>query len=610
MLEPINTASVVAPPEAESSLAHSEAKFRRLVEDANDVIATWELDGSLTYISPSFQTNLGFEPQEWIGKSFAPLVHPDDLHLCLSANQQVVETGEKRSGLEFRHRHQQGHWFWVAVSIAPIKNQAGQVIALQGILRDINDRKQQQDALREYADRQTVLNKLSNQIRHSLDLDTVIATTLDSMRSLLDIDSCAFAWYDSASSAPSWNVIQEAKRDEIPSALGCYPASFVGISQTMILEQEIIQIDDTCLYDEPIHRAFLQAIHCTSEVLVPIRTRADRVGILIYTEHGRVRSWAVGEIELLRAVSDQLAIAIDQAELYAESRSKSQELQQTLQELQRAQARMVQSEKMSSLGQLVAGIAHEINNPVNFIHGNVSHVSDYAQDLLALVALYQQTYPQHTEAIAAQIADTDLTFLQEDLPKLLHSMKIGTDRIREIVKSLRLFSRLDEAEVKQVNIHDGIDSTLMILQNRTKVRPDRPEIAIIKRYGDLPEVECFAGQLNQVFMNILVNAVDALEETWKHSTDRLPTITIATEHWNEDVIIRITDNGTGIPEAIQSQIFDPFFTTKPVGQGTGMGMSISYQIITEKHGGQLSCQSTPGQGSEFIIQIPVRGRSL
>jgi two-component system, NtrC family, sensor kinase len=281
---------------------------------------------------------------------------------------------------------------------------------------------------------------------------------------------------------------------------------------------------------------------------------------------------------------------------------------------------MVQAEKMSSLGQLVAGIAHEINNPVNFIHGNIDHAEEYTQDLLDLITLYQAESPQPSDAIATKLEAIDLDFLRQDLRKLLTSMQIGTERIREIVKSLRLFSRLDESEVKPVNIHDGIDSTLTILQHRLKAQTvrvagteyHRAEIQIIKEYGNLPEVECFAGQLNQVFMNILANAIDALEERdrMRSLTDQNQdpsTIRIITEITeNNHVSIHIIDNGLGIPSQIQEKIFDPFFTTKPIGKGTGIGMSISYQIVIEKHRGQLFCHSTPGQGTEFVIQIPIQ----
>lgn len=303
------------------------------------------------------------------------------------------------------------------------------------------------------------------------------------------------------------------------------------------------------------------------------------------------------------------ALEQSNAELEDRVEQRTLELKNTLGELQRTQAQVVQSEKMSSLGQLVAGVAHEINNPVNFIHGNLTHAQEYTQDLLGFVQLYQQHYPDPVAEIETTAEEIDLEFLQEDLPKMLASMKVGTDRIRQIVLSLRNFSRMDEAELKPVNIHEGLDSTLMILQHRLKARPERPEIEVTKDYGKLPLVECYAGQLNQVFMNILVNAIDAIEDSNAKRTlaeirANPGRITIQTAvidtNW---VQIAIADNGSGMPEQIQQQIFNPFFTTKPVGKGTGMGMSISHQIITEKHQGKLQCFSTPGEGTQFVIQI-------
>jgi len=318
-----------------------------------------------------------------------------------------------------------------------------------------------------------------------------------------------------------------------------------------------------------------------------------------------------------------------QAEEAARQRQRSEELERALDRLQQTQSQLIQSEKMSSLGQMVAGIAHEINNPVNFIYGNLAYAKAYTQDLLNLVHLYQQAVPDPPPELRDFIEAIELEFLCEDLPKLQDSLLVGAERIREIVQSLRTFSRLDEAEVKEVDIHEGLDSTLMILQGRLKtsvLRRDREEvkIEIVRQYGLLPKVECYAGQLNQVFMNLLSNAIDALEEAWTFGKsapanngdspgetrrDRWPqpTITIRTAVLNDDwVEIAVSDNGPGIPAEVQSKLFDPFFTTKDVGKGTGLGLSISYQIVVERHRGRMECHSQPGEGATFTIQIPIR----
>ncbi|MBW4570644.1 MAG: PAS domain-containing protein [Tolypothrix carrinoi HA7290-LM1] len=289
-------------------------------------------------------------------------------------------------------------------------------------------------------------------------------------------------------------------------------------------------------------------------------------------------------------------------------KQQAEDLEKTLTELQRTQMQLIQSEKMSGLGQLVAGVAHEINNPVNFIYGNLTYANDYIEDLLRLVQLYEQHYPDPVLSIQELAEDIDLNFLIDDLRKLLKSMKVGAERIREIVLSLRTFSRMDEAEMKEVDIHEGLDSTLMILEHRIKAKPDRKAIEVIKEYGNLPLVECYAGQLNQVFMNILANAIDALEESLVNESEKLttPQIRICTELISGDrVKISIADNGLGISSAIKPRLFDPFFTTKAIGKGTGMGLSISYQIISDRHGGSLECISQPGAGAEFAIAIPL-----
>ncbi|MBD2095180.1 PAS domain-containing protein [Trichocoleus sp. FACHB-591] len=295
-------------------------------------------------------------------------------------------------------------------------------------------------------------------------------------------------------------------------------------------------------------------------------------------------------------------------------RQRTQQLEQTLKELQKTQSQLIHTEKMSSLGQLVAGIAHEINNPINFIYGNLSHTNEYAQDLLNLLEIYQQSYPHPAATVQAKAEAIDLDFLTEDLPKMLSSMKVGAERIRKIVLSLRNFSRLEESEMKPVDIHEGLDNTLLLLQHRFKEKVGRFGVQVIKKYGPLPMVECYAGQLNQVFMNLIANAIDAVDELHQATTDQSaqPTfIRIETAVLDSNrVVIRIADNGMGMTEAVRQRLFDPFFTTKPVGKGTGLGLSISYQIVTDKHGGELICHSAPGQGTEFRIEIPVKAQKL
>ncbi len=296
-------------------------------------------------------------------------------------------------------------------------------------------------------------------------------------------------------------------------------------------------------------------------------------------------------------------------------RQQAEKLSQILLELRKTQAQMVQNERLSSLGQLVAGVAHEINNPTNFIHGNLVHFEDYADTLLTLLQLYRTYHPDPAPEIQAALANADVDFLAADLPKMLTSMHMGTERIRQIILSLRNFSRLDEATVKAVDIHEGLDSTLMILEHQLKEQSDRPAIQLIKQYGDLPKVECYAGQLNQVFMNILANAIDAIDEVSKqrpHGGNRaVPgTITITTELSDQGwVKIAITDTGKGMTLETQKQLFDPFFTTKPVGKGTGLGMSISHQIITQTHGGTLEVDSRLGQDTTLTLYIPIRQTS-
>jgi two-component system NtrC family sensor kinase len=290
---------------------------------------------------------------------------------------------------------------------------------------------------------------------------------------------------------------------------------------------------------------------------------------------------------------------------------RTEELSSALEQLQQSQLQLVQTEKMSALGELVAGVAHEINNPVGFIAGNLHPASAYIEDLFSLLDLYQEKFPQSDAEIDEKIAEIDLFYIREDLPKLLNSMQEGVNRVRALSHSLRSFSRLDTDYV-EFDLHEGIESTLMILGHRLKAGLNQPAIQVVKEYGSLPLVECYPGQLNQVFMNILSNAIDALNERNQNRSceemEQNPSIIrIHTEAEGDRwVKVHITDNGLGMPEEVQARLFKPFFTTKPLGKGTGLGLSISQRIVAEKHGGQMSCYSTFGKGTEFLVELPVR----
>ncbi|MEH2261907.1 trifunctional serine/threonine-protein kinase/ATP-binding protein/sensor histidine kinase [Nostoc sp.] len=476
-------------------------------------------------------------------------------------------------------------------------------------------------SLSDALDLATIL-KASQSLSSEIELDKLLSTLLEVILESAGADKCALLMPRGS----RW-VIEALSQLEQPNIIlrrlsfddgQTVPVTLINrVKNTLTLTViENAVVEPTLAADPYIIRHSPKSILCA-----PILNQGKLIGILYLENNLTVGAFTSDRLQVLKLLTTQAAISLENAQLYRQLEEYSHTLEQkveertqeitrsytqlesTLEKLYSTQAKLIQAEKMSGLGQLVAGIAHEINNPINFIYGNLEPASEYVTSLIELNNLYQKYYPQPLPEIAAKITDIELDFLVNDLQKLLSSMRTGADRIRQIVLSLRNFSRLDESEIKSVDIHSGIDSTLLILQHRLKNNSKHSEITVIREYANLPLVNCYASALNQVFIHLINNAIDALQES---KVNRTPTIRIRTEFLEpKKVLIRIADNGVGMSESVQNKMFNPFFTTKPIGSATGLGLSTSYSIVVEKHGGQLSCISKLGEGTEFFIEIPL-----
>lgn len=562
----------------EAALQDSENRFRAIFAQAAVGIAQVSLSNQFLQVNQRFCELVGYTESELSLLTCQELNHPDDRELTLEYERQMI-TGQRQTySREQRYIHKQGHVEWVNLTVSLVRDAQGVPEYFIKVVEDISER---QAALRERNQAEAALRE-SEQKFHAV-FDSVLEGIL-----VVDNEGC----------------IVEAN----PAA-----CALLNLTKQQIVKRPIWTFTDQqqALKTQNDWQILLARGQMQGEFT--LRLTDDSVREL---EYGAVANFLPGRhLSVFHDITERKQAELTLRTLSQQEREKAKLLEQALIELQQTQAQLVQNEKMVSLGQLVAGVAHEINNPTSFIYGNIQPALEYAQDLLYLIELYQQHYPKPVVEIAEEIKRIDLGFITFDFPKLLASMKEGASRISQIVLSLKNFSRLDERDQKRVDIHEGLDNTLLILQHRLKQQSHRPEIRIIKDYGALPLVECYPGQLNQVFMNLIHNAIDALEDinqSWVMGHDKesfnsqFPTIRIHTEVVDENcVVIRIADNGPGLTAELQPRIFDPFFTTKPPGKGTGLGLSISYRIVVNKHGGKLTCHSVPGQGAEFAIALPI-----
>lgn len=536
--------------EMEQALAEREEQFRDLVENSQDIIYVHTTEGIFTYLSPRIYDLLGYDSAHLIGRDIVSILHPEDIHKLRIAMQRLVQNNIPIRDIALRVRHAQGQWRWLSISGSPVRNLIGQIVSFQGIARDITAQKKAEEQSREA---HLFLN-------HILDgIPDPIFVKDDRHR---------------------WIFLNNAF------------CTMLGESRETLLGRS----------DDEFFPPSMAKVHWENDDLV-LRSNIAHIHEERYLNQA-------GQQRLISVKKSQFCDPLGRKFIIGTIRDLT-EHKNSEDALRQAQIQLIQSEKMSSLGMMVAGLAHEIKNPLHCIIGNLPPLNHSVDLLMELLDRYQLEHNQPTPVLEGLLTTVDLPFLKVDLPKLLTSLQLGADRMDGIVQSLRNFSRADDTVPTEANIHDGIDGSIMILKHRLNGRPGRPAIKITKKYGQLPPVVCFSGQLSQVVMNLLSNAIDALDEKLTHEEPNgEPWICIETAQIDaQSIQICISDNGTGISDAAKQRMGELYFTTKPVGQGTGMGLTICRDII-DRHEGKLSWSSSLGEGTTFTIMLPIQMNCL
>lgn len=589
-----------------------QAKQNRFFTLSLDMCFILDFDGSLKQVNPMCGQTLLFTTEELLSQPLLKFVHSEDRASTLAQLQQLA-TGTDTVSFENRCRCKDGSYKWLLWNAAPCHEEE----LIYAVARDITERKQSEEALRESEERFRLL----------------VSNVKDYAIYMLDPDGKVVSWNQGAEGINGYQAEEIIGKHvscfHPPEDIECgKPEQVLQIAELagrFEYETKRLRKDGSQFWANVVVTALRDRngqLRGFSTVTRDITERKEAQEALeeAYNQlekrvEERTQELQTANTLLKQEISDRKQTEAALRQSKARLKEQAKHLEQALQELHSTQAQLIQNEKMSSLGQLVAGVAHEINNPISFIYGNIEHANHYIQDLLHLLNLYQKYYPQPSAEIDSVAEAIDLDFLRADMPKVLSSMKLGAERIRQIVLSLRNFARHDEADMKFVDIHEGLDSTLKLLRNRLRGTNGQPGIQLIQAYGELPFVECYAGLLNQVFMNILNNAVDALENQPEPRIITIKTDVGCGEESNFNpyslpptphVVIRIKDNGPGMTQEVYRRLFEPFFTTKPIGKNTGLGLYVSYQIVVKQHGGQLRCISSPGKGTEFFIEIPVQ----